>query len=106
MKANHRFIGTCPECLSKVQFIHDVPSKKGLAHFIKLSCTTCKWTSAFATSQNISKELVAKQFKSKDSSCGENLVDFDFDENVVPVLDQEVSLDEIMCAMAYLKHTA
>ena len=47
-------IGNWPECLSKVQFIHDVPSKEGLVHFIKLPCTTCKWTSTFATSQNIS----------------------------------------------------
>ena len=37
-------IGACPECLSKVHIIHDVLSKKGLAHFIKLLCTTCKWT--------------------------------------------------------------
>ena len=35
------------------------------------------------------------KLKSKDSSCEENLLDLQFGENVVPVLDQEVSLDEI-----------
>ena len=45
-------IGTCPECSSKVQFIRDVPSKKGLTHFIKLLGTTCKWTSTFSRKGN------------------------------------------------------
>ena len=48
-------------------------------------------------------EDLAKQFKSKDSSCEESLLDLQFGENVVPVLDQEVSLDEIKSASTKLR---
>ena len=46
---------------------------------------------------------LAKQFKSKDSSCEENLLDSQFGENVVPVLDQEVYLDEIKIVSTKLR---
>ena len=48
-------------------------------------------------------ENLAEQFKSKDSSCEENLLDLQFGENVVPMLDQEVSLNEIKSVSTKLR---
>ena len=40
-------IGSCPECSSKVRFVHDVESKEGLSHLPNLSCLCCDWTKIF-----------------------------------------------------------
>ena len=46
-------IGSRPECSSKMSVVHDLPSKKGLAHCINISCIECDWTSTFCTSKKI-----------------------------------------------------
>ena len=46
---------------------------------------------------------LAEQFMSKDSGVDENLLELDFGENLVPVLDQEITVEEIDDASKYLK---
>ena len=48
-------IGTCPVCYrkTKVKLRHDIEKKKGLAHFITLSCVKCNWSKTFATSKTV-----------------------------------------------------
>ena len=52
-------IGKCPSCLSDVQFVHDITSKKGLCHFFCLKCITCDWEKTLSSS----KELITKDIK-------------------------------------------
>ena len=46
---------------------------------------------------------LATQFKSKDSGADDNLLDIDFGDNVVPALDEEISIEEISDASKLLK---
>ena len=36
-------VRSCPSCRTKIKFNHDIDVKKGLAHFINLSCPKCDW---------------------------------------------------------------
>ena len=54
-------IGSCPECSSKVRFVHDVESKRGLSHLLNLSCLCCDWTKIFWTSSEVEKPKDARE---------------------------------------------
>ena len=49
-------IGACLSCSEKIHFFHNIDVKKGLAHFIELSCTKCDWCTSFATSKEVEKK--------------------------------------------------
>ena len=60
-------IGRCPECSSKVNFVHDVESKKGLSHLLNLSCLCCDWTKIFWTSCEVEKPKDARESRGRSS---------------------------------------
>ena len=50
-------IGSCSSCTTKIKFNHDtVDAKKGLAHFMNLSCTKCDWCATFTSSKELEKK--------------------------------------------------
>ena len=65
-------IGACPSCSEKIHFFHNIKDvKKGLAHFIELSCTKCDWCTSFATS----KEVEKNKGETKSPGSGRNAYD-------------------------------
>ena len=51
-------VGSCPDCFSKVNSVHNMEAKNGLAHLLELSCLECDWTKSFWTSKKIEKTLM------------------------------------------------
>ena len=66
-------IGACPSCSEKIHFFHNIDVKKGLAHFIELSCTKCDWCTYFVTS----KVVEENKGETKSSGSGRNGYDVD-----------------------------
>ena len=50
-------IGSCPDCSSKVNLVHNMDAKNGLAHLLELSCLECDWTKSFWTSMKVDKNI-------------------------------------------------
>lgn len=50
-------IGSCPICAAKVYYFHNKDAKKGLAHFINISCTECDWDSTYSSSKEVQNEI-------------------------------------------------
>ena len=44
-------VGRCPSCCEKISVYHNMEQKRGLCHYLDLSCTKCDWTSSFSTSK-------------------------------------------------------
>ena len=59
-------VGRCPSCCEKISVYHNMEKKKGLCHYLDLSCTKCDWTSSFSTSKE------AKPMSSDKGSGGRN----------------------------------
>ena len=70
-------IGSCPSCTEKIKFIHDVDAKKGLAHFLNLSCTKCDWSATFPSSKQVEKKKEESKSKGRPA----------FDVNTRSVID-------------------
>ena len=47
-------IGRCPSCSEKIWVFHNI-GKRGLAHFLELSCTKCDWCTTFSTSEDVKR---------------------------------------------------
>ena len=50
-------IGSCPICAAKLYYFHNKDAKKGLAHFINISCTECDWDSTYSSSKEVQNEI-------------------------------------------------
>ena len=50
-------VGSCPDCSSKVNLVHNMEAKNGLAHLLEVSCLECDWTKPFWTRQKIDKNI-------------------------------------------------
>ena len=50
-------VGSCPDCSSKVNLVHNMEAKNILAHLLELSCLECDWTKSFWTSKKIEKNI-------------------------------------------------
>ena len=63
--------GASLSCSEKILYFHNIDVKKGLAHFIELSCTKCDCCTSFATS----KEVEIHKRETKSSGSGRNAYD-------------------------------
>ena len=45
--------GSCPSCSEKICVFHNMEGKRGLAHFLELSCTKCDRCTTFSTSEGV-----------------------------------------------------
>ena len=50
-------VGSCPDCSSKVNLVHNMEAKNGLTHLLELSCLECDCTISFWTSKKIEKNI-------------------------------------------------
>ena len=50
-------VGSCPDCPSKVDSVHNMEAKNGQAHLQELSCLECDCTRSFWTSKKIDKNI-------------------------------------------------
>ena len=48
-------IGSCPSCSEKICVFHNIEGKRGLAHFLELTCTKCDWCTTFSTSKKVKR---------------------------------------------------
>lgn len=48
-------IGRCPSCFEKISVFHNIDKKRGLAHFLELTCSNinCDWKTSFCTSNEV-----------------------------------------------------
>ena len=52
-----KLLAVGPDCSSKVNLVHNMEAKNGLAHILELSCLECDWTKSFWTCKKIDKNI-------------------------------------------------
>ena len=68
-------IGSCPSCSQKISVFHNIERKRGLAHFLVLSCTKCDWCKTFSTSEEVKKTNTNNEDTTKSPGSGRHAFD-------------------------------
>ena len=63
-------IGSCPSCSEKNCVFHNIEGKRGLAHFLELSCAKCDWCTTFSTSEEVKKSNTNNEDTTKSPGSG------------------------------------
>ena len=75
-------IGNCPSCSEKICVFHNIEGKRGLAHFLELSCTKCDWCTTFSASEEVKTSKANNEDTTKSPGSGRPA----FNINIRPVI--------------------